>query len=540
MKVFDSRRVLWALSSIALVLVAALTTTIAFVLIRHDATFGGLLSAVLAVLVGAAVLVAPMVLLAARQYHRASSAELKTNEERFRSTFEQAAVGIAHVAPGGEFLRTNDRFCEIVGYTRDEMLARTIQDITHPDDLDADLEHVQGLLRGEADTYSMTKRYYRKDGQIVWVVLTVSLLRDDSGHPRWFVSVVEDITDKIKIQQERDRVLELSHDLICTAGMDGFFKYVNPAWVRCLGYTEEELLSRPFTEFVHPEDRASTNLEAASLATGRSTLDFENRYLCKDGSIRHLSWVVTPFPDEQMLYCIARDVTARKQAEAKIQEYQQRLRSLASQLTVAEDRERRAIAADLHDHVGGALALTRLQLAQVHRKLSDQDVSTALIEEVSQTIQQAIRDTRNLIFELSSPMLDELGLGAAIEEWTKHQIEDRHGLRVELLDEVRGTEPGDDLRAILFRSVRELLTNVVKHAGATSAVVRLAEEDGRMTVTVQDDGVGFDPTSLTSRDQTFGLFSIQERMENLGGEFTIVSRPGAGCTTSLRVPFQLS
>ena len=351
---------------------------------------------------------------------------------------------------------------------------------------------------------------------------------------------MEDITDKIKIQQERDRVLELSHDLICTAGMDGFFKYVNPAWVRCLGYTEEELLSRPFTEFVHPEDRASTNLEAASLATGRSTLDFENRYLCKDGSIRHLSWVVTPFPDEQMLYCIARDVTARKQAEAKIQEYQQRLRSLASQLTVAEDRERRAIAADLHDHVGGALALTRLQLAQVHRKLSDQDVSTALIEEVSQTIQQAIRDTRNLIFELSSPMLDELGLGAAIEEWTKHQIEDRHGLRVELLDEVRGTEPGDDLRAILFRSVRELLTNVVKHAGATSAVVRLAEEDGRMTVTVQDDGVGFDPTSLTSRDQTFGLFSIQERMENLGGEFTIVSRPGAGCTTSLRVPFQLS
>ena len=240
------------------------------------------------------------------------------------------------------------------------------------------------------------------------------------------------------------------------------------------------------------------------------------------------------------MYCIARDVTARKQAEAKIQEYQQRLRSLASQLTVAEDRERRAIAADLHDHVGGAHALTRLQLAQVHRKLSDQDDSTALVEEVSQTIQQAIRDTRNLIFELSSPMLDELGTGAAIEEWTKHQIEDKHGLRVEVIDTVQGTEPDDDLRAILFRSVCELLTNVVKHARATSVVVRLHEEDGRMTVTVEDDGVGFDPTSLTSRDQTFGLFSIQERMENLGGELIIASRPGAGCTASLRFPLQLA
>ena len=193
MKVFDSPRVLWALSLIALVLVAALTTTIAFVLIRHDATFGGLLSAVLAVLVGAVVLVAPIVLLAAHRYHQASSAELKTNEERFRSTFEHVAVGIAHVAPGGEFLRVNDRFCEIVGYTREEMLARTFQDITHPDDLDADLEHVQRLLRGEADTYSMTKRYYRKDGQIVWVVLTVSLLRTtadtrDGSCPLWRTS----------------------------------------------------------------------------------------------------------------------------------------------------------------------------------------------------------------------------------------------------------------------------------------------------------------------------------------------------------------
>jgi PAS domain S-box-containing protein len=486
-------------------LVATLTISIGFVLTRHGAAFEACLSAILAVQVAAVVLVAPMVLLAGRRYHRASSAELKANEERFRSTFEQAAVGIAHVAPRGEFLRINARFCEIVGYTRGEMLERTFQDITHPDDLDADLEQVQRLLRGEADTYSMTKRYYRKDGQIVWVVLTVSLLRDDGGHPRWFVSVVEDA-----------------------------------AWERALGYTEEELLAKPFVEFVHPDDRASTSLEAASLAAGKSTFDFENRYLCQDGSIRHISWVVTPLPDEQMMYCIARDITARKQAEAKIQEYQQRLRSLASQLTVAEDRERRTIAADLHDHVGGALALARLQLANVHRKLSDQDHSAALVEEASQTIQQAIRDTRNLIFDLSSPMLDELGLGAAIEEWTRHQIEDRHGLRVEVLDEALGTEPGDDLQAILFRSVRELLTNVVKHAGATSAVVRLAEEDGRIMVTVEDNGVGFDPASLPSRDQTFGLFSIQERMENLGGELEIDSQPGAGCTASLRVPFQLS
>ena len=537
MRFVDSPRFLRALSLIALTLVAALTLAIGYVLTAHGAAIGGPLAAILALLVGAVFLVAPTVLFAGRRYHRASSAELRVNEERFRSTFEQAAVGIAHVAPNGEFLRINDRFCEIVGYTRDEMLERTFQDITHPDDLDTDLEHAQRLLRGEEDSYSLSKRYFNKNGAIVWVVLTVSLLREDTGNPRWFVSVVEDVTDKIKIQQERDRILESSQDLICVGGMDGSLKYVNPAWERILGYPEDELLARRFLDFIHPDDREKTDLEIASLAAGQPTLDFENRYVSKDGTIRNISWVATPLPDEQLMYCIGRDTTLRKLSEERIREYQQRLRSLASQLTIAEDRERRAIAADLHDHVGGALALTRLQLAGVRKNLPAGDSTDALIEEISQTMQQAIRDTRTLIFELSSPSLEELGMGAAIEEWATNQIEDKHGLHVEVIDTVQRTEPDDDLRAIVFRSVRELLTNVVKHARATSVVIRLDEEDGSMVVVVQDDGVGFDPASLPSNDQTFGLFSIQERMGDLGGSLEIESRPGAGCTAILRVPF---
>ena len=181
--------------------------------------------------------------------------------------------------------------------------------------------------------------------------------------------------------------------------------------------------------------------------------------------------------------------------------------------------------------------MTRLQLAGVRKSLPAGDSTDALIEEVSQTMQQAIRDTRALIFELSSPSLEELGMGAAIEEWATNQIEDKHGLHVEVIDTVQGTEPDDDLRAIVFRSVRELLTNVVKHARATSVVIRLDEKDGGMVVVVQDDGVGFDPASLPSNDQTFGLFSIQERMGDLGGSLEIESRPGAGCTAILRVPF---
>jgi PAS domain S-box-containing protein len=126
---------------------------------------------------------------------------LKLVQERFRMTFEQAAVGIAHVAPDGRFMRINQKFCEIVGFTKEEMLARTFQEITHPEDLDLDLNYVQQLLDKEIETYSMEKRYFRKDKIIIWVNLTVSLVREDSGEPSYFISVVEDITIRKRAEE---------------------------------------------------------------------------------------------------------------------------------------------------------------------------------------------------------------------------------------------------------------------------------------------------------------------------------------------------
>ena len=121
---------------------------------------------------------------------------LKESEERFRLAFEAAAVGMAHVAPDGRWIRVNDKLCEIVGYGREELLGLTFQDITHPDDLDADLEHVRALLRGELSTYSMEKRYIKRDLSRIWARLTVSIVRAHANAPDYFVSVVEDVTER--------------------------------------------------------------------------------------------------------------------------------------------------------------------------------------------------------------------------------------------------------------------------------------------------------------------------------------------------------
>jgi PAS domain S-box-containing protein len=128
--------------------------------------------------------------------------KIRESQVLFQSTFEQAAVGIAHTTPEGQFIRINRRFCDIAGYTEDEMLDLTFQDITYPEDLEADMEHVPKLLANEIKTYSTEKRYYRKNGTIVWVNLTASLVRRSSGNPWYFIGIIEDITRRKEVEEQ--------------------------------------------------------------------------------------------------------------------------------------------------------------------------------------------------------------------------------------------------------------------------------------------------------------------------------------------------
>ncbi|BAU14681.1 multi-sensor signal transduction histidine kinase [Leptolyngbya sp. NIES-3755] len=144
-------------------------------------------------------------------FQKQIEAELRESEEQFRATFNQAAVGIAHVSPTGTWLRTNQKICEIVGYSSEELRQLTFQDITHPDDLDLDLNYVQQMLAGKIQTYSMEKRYICKDRSIVWINLTVSLVREPNGSPKYFISVIEDIDDRKKTEfalQQLNETLE--------------------------------------------------------------------------------------------------------------------------------------------------------------------------------------------------------------------------------------------------------------------------------------------------------------------------------------------
>jgi PAS domain S-box-containing protein len=134
----------------------------------------------------------------------------------------------------------------------------------------------------------------------------------------YFVSVFDVITERKKAEEQKDRILNMSSDLICVAGTDGYFKYVNPEWERTLGYSTAEFLSKPFLDFIHPDDHRKNDEEVVKLAAGKKTIDFENRYIHKDGSIRIISWKATPLPEKGLMYCTGRDITERKLSQEQV------------------------------------------------------------------------------------------------------------------------------------------------------------------------------------------------------------------------------
>lgn len=265
-------------------------------------------------------------------------ADLREMETRFRATFDQAAVGIAHVAPDGRWLRVNKKLCGIVGYTHDELTAMTFQEITHPDDLDTDLTFVRSVIRGEIDTYAMNKRYFRKDGSVVWVNLTVSLVRGDGGDPLYFISVIEDISSQKEIEEtlreseaHTRQILKTMPDLVWLKDIDGVYLMCNPLFERFFGAKEADIIGKTDADFVEPGlAKFFRENDVRAMEAGKPTINEEWVVFADDGHKALLETIKTPLTrrDGKVVGVlgIGRDITRRKAIEDRLRESEERLR----------------------------------------------------------------------------------------------------------------------------------------------------------------------------------------------------------------------
>ncbi len=281
-----------------------------------------------------------------------------------------------------------------------------------------------------------------------------------------------------------ERLFTLSPAMLCIAGTDAYFKRVNPAFKNKLGYTEAELLSRSFLEFVHPDDRASTLNAVRKLSTGMPAVNFENRYRHANDSYRWLLWNTAPVAEEGLLYATAIDITERKQADEryrklqqestqKFEENEQKLQAMANRLVLAEEEERRRIARGLHDDVGQTLLAAKMAMDELGADLTGN--RRLLAGEVRQLFEHAIRSTRSLTFDLASEALYDVGLGAAMQSLCE-RAQKQSGIEFRPPKGLEGNPIPESARIILYRVGRELTSNYARSAACSRSYRHQAAE----------------------------------------------------------------
>ena len=554
--------------------------------------------------------------------------------EPFRSAFESAAIGMALVAlEDGRWIRVNRPLCEFLGYDEDELLTKTWEEVTHPDDVGADLGQVRRLLAGEFRSFQMEKRYIRRDGEVVWGLLCSSLVCDHDGTPLYGIAQVQDITESrrsAEALQESERLwrtvfTEARENVLLVDAVTMRIVESNPAFRDTLGYTSDDLRRLTLYDIVdHSRDSVDANLALLQRAHGGRL--GERRLRRRDGSVVHVEVSATPirYAGREAVCVIAHDVTSRRQAQELLESRVATLSGLAAMLTLdlplasvlervarsaveatsasdctillagnergerpdgvadtagrhmvpiasrgralgwmafaapqdslppdervvleavaaqaavavensrllAEARgaaaleERQRLSRELHDSVSQALYGIALG-TETARSLVQEDPARAAepLDFVLSLAEAALTEMRALILALRPEALEDQGLVAVLRQEAE-AVRARHELQV---DADLGAEPALPLamKEAVYRIAHEALHNVVKHARARTAALRLGGADGTVTLEIRDDGIGFDPEGDFSGH--LGLRSMRERAERCGGSLEVESAPG--------------
>ena len=326
-----------------------------------------------------------------------------------------------------------------------------------------------------------------------------------------------------RAEREIDDVYDLSLDLLCILGVDGYLKRVNPAFERILGYEAAELLSRPLLEFIHPDDRQAMEVMIARLQTGHGAERFESRYVRLDGVTRWLEWSARPMVERGLIYAAARDVTDARQLVEELARSRRRIVATA-------DETRRRVERDLHDGAQHRLVLTNLTLKRALQSVnSGSEDIVELIEEAVVNTERAYEELRELARGLHPAILSTSGLAAALRG-----IALRSPIPVALDLQTHGRLP-ERIEVTAYYVASEALTNVAKHGQASAAHVTLTATDGNVLLSVSDDGVGgADPAGGS------GLIGLKDRVEAAGGTLAVESPPGGGTRLTVELPMAAS
>jgi PAS domain S-box-containing protein len=465
----------------------------------------------------------------------------RRSEERFRTLIENSSDIITILGIDGTIKYESPSVTRILGYQPEELIGKSAFDFIHADDVPQVVEGFRRAFGNARFSQNLQYRFRHKNGSWCAVESVGKTFVDESGE---LVGVVNsrDVTERKRVEEDLSRqkeVLQKIFDhipvMISFFDEDGRLQLVNREWERTIGWTLEELKERGVDIFAecYPDPQDQEEVLKFIATPNDEWRDLNPR--ARDGRVIETTWSVVHLRDGTSV-TIGADITARRRAEEQLKSFNERLRALSARLQCVREEEGTRIAREIHDELGGALTGLKMDVSWLSKRLPERagEAAQHKLKSMSELIDETIQKVRSIATELRPSMLDDLGLAAAIE-WQAREFQRRTEIECEIKTLQEEISLSSEKSTAVFRIFQEILTNIMRHAGATRVEICMEQSDGDLILKVSDNGRGIKESDI-SETKSLGLLGMRERAIVFGGQVEIKGAEGKGTTVMVSIP----
>ncbi len=325
-------------------------------------------------------------------------------------------------------------------------------------------------------------------------------------------------------------LFERTPDLVCIVDKKGWFKKINPAVAKTLGYSKEELFRRPVSKLIHPDDQEVTAARRNQLLNDVPLRNFQNRYITKAGTIVWLEWTSIYIPEKELVFAIAKDITVRKQTEIEIEQNYEKYKTLTTHFKQHVEKDRKYFATELHEELAQLATAIKMNLEWLAEQQQPDDITQRQMKNALAASALLINKIRKLSYSINPSQINELGLDAVLRSVCL-EFSEQSGIPCSYKSSFEETDLDYDVKLDLLRICQEALLNVMHHAQATQVKIKLEEKKNKIELSVTDNGKGF----KHQEKQSFGLRTMQGRADSINGKLHIESEQRKGTRVSVSV-----